>query len=305
MKIELSDAELMGLVAEQEAQEILTTSKNVIEEVVAYKNKGGLVGDQLPWQETINDIALGPGELSLWAGINSHGKTTVLNDVMRHMINRNRKVLIASMEMNYRQILCTLGQQAIGCDPSDSALKQYLSAIEGQIYVYDRQDRVPTHCIIGLVYYASALNIDHIVVDSLTMCGVSRDEYEAQAEFVNHLRAAAKKHHLHIHLVCHMRKGESEKRKPNKFDIRGAGEISDLADKVFIVWRNKARELMLRNHEIYGSSINQDLLRQHPVQLRTEKNRQDGVEGVYGLSFDTRSKRYETPQKNLIAFANS
>ena len=48
----------------------------------------------------------------------------------------------------------------------------------------------------------------------------------------------------HIHLVAHVRKpsGHGEDYVPNKFDVRGAGELVDLCDNCFLLWKDKKRE---------------------------------------------------------------
>ena len=42
---------------------------------------------------------------------------------------------------------------------------------------------------------------------------------------------------LIIHVVHHVRKLDSEKSQPDKFDVVGSGDITNLADNVFIVNR--------------------------------------------------------------------
>ena len=290
IKISLSDQELMGFIGKQESQEVLPFDA-LVSEVQSHMRDGGLKGDSLPWSKTTYDVALGSGELSLWAGVNGHGKTVLLSYVMQKLMDKGRKVLIASMEMKPRETLGILSTQAAGCPPSSEFIKHYLESHKDLGYVYDRLGRVPQECIVGLCYYAKELGINHLVVDSLTMCGIGRENYDAQAEFVNELRAAAKINDLHVHLVCHMRKGEDEKKPVGKFDIRGAGEISDLADKVFIVWRNKEKELQQQAAD-QGLQHNADILKQWGVKLKLVKNRQDGTEAQYGFNFDPRSKRY-------------
>jgi twinkle protein len=45
-----------------------------------------------------------------------------------------------------------------------------------------------------------------------------------------------------VHLVMHSRKKEDEFAPPGKFDAKGTGTITDLADNVMTVWRNKKKE---------------------------------------------------------------
>lgn len=296
IKIDLSDEELLAFIGNQESQEIYPF-QSMGDRLIASLDRGSLVGDKLPWSKTHGTVALGPGELSLWAGINGHGKSQILNQVMTWLACTST-VFIASMEMPAGETLKTMVTQAAGCKPSRSFALDWLRSTPG--YIYDCIDKVPLERIMGLAYYAGAeLGTDHFVIDSLTMCGVGRDDYEAQAEFVNHLRCAAKRHQMHIHLVCHMRKGENESSKVGKFDIRGAGEIADMADKVFIVQRNKDREVAKRRQEDKHplSEKQADLLANgFDTVLRLEKNRQDGTERNWGFYFHKDSLQFVTQE---------
>jgi hypothetical protein len=80
--------------------------------------------------------------------------------------------------------------------------------------------------------------MDHLVVDSLMKCGIGVDDLTGQKDFVDALSTIARDTGLHIHLVCHMRKGENEKTPPDKFSVKGAGEIADMPDNIVIVWKN-------------------------------------------------------------------
>jgi len=284
-KIDLTDAELLKFIGRQESQEI--GSFDVYEErlIEHLAHGSGLVGDKLPWAKTHNDVRLGRGQLSLWSGINGHGKTLMVSQIMTSLMGKGRRVLVASMEMKPEETLKWMCTQAAGCTPGKDFIKDWLHRSRDNGFLYDCLDKVPQERILGLVHYAgSQLEIDHLVIDSLTMCGVGREDYSAQAEFVNQLRFAAKTYGLHIHLVCHMRKGSDESEQVGKFSIRGAGEISDLADKVFVVFRNKQREQNLTYKE-NGMSYDEKYIAQPDVWLKLVKNRQDGTEQNYGLYF--------------------
>jgi twinkle protein len=110
--------------------------------------------------------------------------------------------------------------------------------------------------MIGVVHLAAQKYcIKHEFIDSLVKCGIDQDDYPAQKRFVDSLCWAAKANNIHIHLIHHIRKGDTEKNKPGKFDVKGAGEITDLVDNVFIVYRNKRKEERVRNNEDVGDDI--------------------------------------------------
>ena len=84
-----------------------------------------------------------------------------------------------------------------------------------------------------------------------------------------------------------------------KFDIRGAGEISDLADKVFVVFRNKQREqhLAYQNNNL---AYDDKFLEQPDVWLKLVKNRQDGTELNFGLYFHKESMQFTNLENKVM-----
>ena len=294
-KIDITDKELLGFIGKQESQEIGTFDSYGDRLLKQLEGGSGLVGDKLPWSKTHSAVRLGQGQLSIWSGINGHGKTLLLSNVFTYLMARGRRCLVASMEMKPEETLQWMCSQAAGCSPSRDFALGWLDRMKEVGHIYDCLDKVPQERVLGLVHYAGQeLDINHLAIDSLTMCGVGREDYTAQGEFVNQLRAAAKMYNMHIHLVCHMRKGADENEQVGKFSIRGAGEISDLADKVFVVFRNKAREkaIAIRDDPNNNYPFDEKFLIQPDVFLKLVKNRQDGTELDFGLYFHKESMQF-------------
>ena len=91
-----------------------------------------------------------------------------------------------------------------------------------------------------------------------------------------------------------MRKQDNENASSGKFDIRGAGGISDLAHNVFIISRNKLREQVKRLRDA-GEALNEKelkILEQRDVYLSVEKNRNGSVENKHGLYFHAPSMQF-------------
>ena len=210
-------------------------------------------GDPLPWNKTRHLFRLRPQELTIWAGINNHGKSNALGQVMLWQMLDTR-VLIASMEMPPAQTLFRMTRQASKQpEPSVQYLKAWSLWTDDRLWIYDQQGSVDLESIVGMCWYASQkLRCNHIVIDSLMKCGIAPDDYGGQKDFVDELCQAAKHGECHIHLVHHMRKGRKESDKPDKFDVRGASEVSDLADNIVIVHRNLEKEHKQQN----GDEVN-------------------------------------------------
>ncbi len=242
-------------------------------------------GPALPWIKTHDTIRFQPGELSIWAGINGHGKSLLLGQVILWWL-KSQTALIASLEMKPVETLYRMARQMNGGMFGHQYLDEFMSGLDGRLWIYDQLDSVQSDRILGLIHYAaSELQVDHIVIDSLTKCGLSRDDYAVQARFVDRIQWAAKRHNVHVHLVCHMRKGNDESSRPGKFDIRGAAEISDLADNVLVIYRVKAKEEAQKKRQagqLLTRSEEMELTKPDTI-LRVDKNRANGEEESFGL----------------------
>ena len=208
------------------------------------------VGDRMPWTKTYELFRFRPGEVTLWAGINGHGKSEILGQVVCWFPYETKSV-IASLEMPVSATGARMCRQTImSGDPTAEYVSMWADATDN-IWVYDEQQTVQTRRMIALVGYAGGvLKADHIVIDSLVKCGMkSHDNLDMQKDFVDALCQMAKAYGIHVHLVHHMRKSGSEHEIPDKFSIKGAGEITDLVDNVIICHRNKSKERMIEEGE--------------------------------------------------------
>jgi twinkle protein len=192
------------------------------------------------FEKADDKFELRKGEVTLWAGINKHGKTTMLSQVMLNVMRAGQKVCLMSLEMPPAASLEKMTKQAGGIDkPSIPFIHAFHKWTHDLLWVYNHVGKLPTKRVMAVATYVrKVLGIDHMVVDSLMKCGMGADDYNAQKDFVDGLCAIARDTGLHIHLVAHMRKGENERSAPGKFDVKGAGEITDLVDNILIVWKN-------------------------------------------------------------------
>lgn len=232
------------------------------------------------WQKTAGLIKFRPGEVSVWAGINGHGKSMFLSQVELDLCYQAERVMVASFEMKPVKQMHRMSRQAFaGREPSIQFLKAFHAWTDGRLWMYDHVGAVEWRKLIAVMRYSvKQFGITQIIVDSLMKCVPGEDNYNAQKDFVNELCAFAVAHNVHVHLVHHVRKGESEHKAPGKFDIKGAGAITDMVDNVFIVWRNKKAE-----QEKNGDPT---------CIVSCEKQRNGEFEGKFGFWFDVDSQQY-------------
>lgn len=235
---------------------------------------------RLPWSKTHSVVQLRPGELSIWAGYNGSGKSLLLGQVVLSLLDQGEKVCIASFEMRPEVTLERMAFQACGSiDPSLQFTKAFMKWADRDLLFYDQQGVVKSERILPLLrYLKEELNVTHVVIDSLMKCGIAVDDYNRQKSFIEELTRHAMDSGQHVHLVCHTRKGESEFTRHDRSDIKGASEITDQADNVFILWRNKRKEHSVQDGD-HGAEDEPDAV------LTVSKQRHGRWEGQIKLWF--------------------
>lgn len=293
----ITDAEFESYASEQEFRGKAASISTFREGIKEQLRDGDIChGDSMPWSKTHNILGLRPGEVSIWAGINGHGKSQMLGQVLAWLA-REKKVLIASMEMTPEATGARIVRQITGSsNPTEMYIDRVINFLEDKMVIYDHVDTVSYDKIYRLIKYsAEKLGVQHVMIDSLAMCGIATDDSNGQKDFVLELENIAKNYQIHIHLVHHMRKKESETTVPDKFDVKGAGELVDLVDNLFIVFRNKSKE----NDMESGKKIDGDDWGVVPdAYLICAKQRHFTWEGKISLWFDKVSMQYKGGNDN-------
>lgn len=282
----VQDRDFLDFVAKQESQYISRASEFTDIAVESFAQDQSMLGLRLPWPKTHDRFAMREGEVTLWAGINGHGKSQILGQVCALTLP-TAKWLIASLEMPVKATIHRMICQMSGMrEPPDDYIKSLMASTDGRLWIYDQLDTIPAERLIAMIHYAvTKLGIEHIILDSLVKCGLGVDDYNAQKIFVDKLCWAAKSNGIHIHLVHHVRKSEREGKVPDKFDIKGAGEITDLVDNVIIVHRNKDKEEKIREGKPYDKY-------EPDTALIIAKQRHAGIEDRFSLYFHPESQQF-------------
>lgn len=246
-------------------------------------------GDALPWSKTETKFRMREGEVTIWAGINGHGKSQVLGQVMCWLAHYT-KVMVASLEMKPEATLERMVRQATRTDqPTISIVDAWLNAVQDTMFLYSIVGTAKTDRLLAAIHYAATVKgIKHIMIDSLAMCGINTEDYNGQKKFMNELSACAKRYNIHIHLVHHVSKGASEFDVPDKFRVKGAGELVDLVDNLIIVHRNK------RNEQAENPNSEE-----HDCLLKIDKQRHGEWEGSFLLWFNPKSMQYTPDSRNI------
>lgn len=241
----------------------------------------------------IGRIGFRPGELTVWSGISSHGKSAILGMMMLMASLEGQNVAIASMEMRPEQTLGRLLRQLWAArKPIQSERHAGLHWMSGKIWIYDLLGVVSPTKLLELMKYSRCRHgVEHFVIDSLMKCAIAGDDYNAQGKFLNEVVCFAKETNSHVHLVAHSRKGSDENKVSGKMDIKGSSDIFNQADNVLIVWRNKDKEMRVNTDKETYSQTEPD------AKIFCDKQRESGWEGVIDLIFRSDSLQFAYKKK--------
>lgn len=296
-------------------QKVKSASMYVQELIDRIKNPVKQRRALMPWRKTHGILQFRPGELTVWGGANGQGKSLVTGQVANGFCAQSERVCIASFEMKPVTTLARMAQQWSCFNPDDPAFagspeaaeslidvySQFRDWTDGKLWLYDQQGTVTASQVIAVARYChKELGITHFFIDSLMKCVSGEDDYNGQKSFVDELTSIARDTGMHIHLVHHIKKPASEESKPTKYDYKGSGAITDQADNVITVWRNKAKEKAIQE--------GRDNKKTEPdAQLICDKQRNGDWEGAINLWFDRNSRQYLAnpgDEPDMRSFAN-
>jgi len=275
-------------------QELKPASSFIAEVHRIFEGAVDIAGDCLPWERTHDKFRMRPGEMTVWQGINGHGKSLVLSHIMSELICQPVKVCVASMEMR-PVVLLRRAYQQIGAEgnPAYDYIDKINEYCMGNLHIVDIHGTAKADKLLELFQYAVLrFGCKHFIVDSLAKCGMAEDDYNGQKAFVEKLSDFAGQHLVHVHLVAHARKREDENHAPNKMDVKGTGAITDMVDNVISVWRNKPKEECVQKLEHVQKPIPSEVADKPDCILNIQKQRNYDWEGKIMLWFDKVTHQY-------------
>lgn len=255
------------------------------------------VGFATPWSKC-QTLRFRPGELTIVAGVNGHGKSEGVGHITLDAIAQGLRACVASMEFKPERWLQRLVRQASGVgNPINEYIHQTMKWLGISLWVFDVATTAKRERMLEVFHYArQRYGINLFVIDNLSKLDIDLDDYNGQRAFVDTLTDFAKEHDVHIILVCHMRKTESDEKPGGKFDVLGGGSITNLADTVLVWWRNRKKEERLKRSDLDEAEI--DRIQSEPDALcLCEKQRNGEDEPRIALWFDKSSHQF-LQQKN-------
>ena len=241
---------------ETEAMQKVKPASVFVEEMLDWMYQPNRVAQcYLPWDKARDSFQFRPGEVTLWAGINGHGKSLITGQASLSLMGQGQRVCVASFEMKPRKTLERMARQWSGQEPArlheqpeviegyKDVCRQFGGWTDSRLWLYDQQGTVDPETIVSVTRYcAKELGIQHMFIDSLMKCVKGEDDYNGQKYLIDEFCSIAKDHDTHIHIIHHIKKLPSEDQTPGKFDAKGSGAITDQVDNMLIHWRNKRKE---------------------------------------------------------------
>ena len=252
------------------------------------------------------------GEVSVWTGINSSGKSTLLGQELLIALDQGFRICAYSGELSDRLFRYWTDRQAAGSQyinitiakdgrtiyrVQPEVVKHIRNWYEGRFFLYDSQEIVSQEKLLEVWEYAyQRYECRIFMVDNLMALGLGssteKDFLRKQAEFVGISKKFASRYNVHIHIVAHPRKvGKGQD--IDKMDVAGMADITNWADNVFKVKRFSKKEL--------ANIFTMDQYKDQPITsaIEVQKGRFEGKqEEITMLGFDEVSKRFYPADSN-------
>ena len=242
-----------------------------------YGDKLSEMGFAPPFPQLNNTLRFLPDELIIVAGANATGKSQFCGHLMLEAVRSGFEVCIASMEFRPERYLARMVRQVTGiAEPTKEYLRHAMRWMQESMWVFDLTGTAKSDRMIEVFRYARRrYGITVFLIDNLAKCGFAEDDYNGQKQFIDRLTDFAKDTQSIVFLVHHMRKGGTD-----KDGVKGTGAITDMADTVLTVWRNREKEAELRAAESERREPDQKIASQPDGSIRCEKQRNGEDEPV-------------------------
>jgi twinkle protein len=262
------------------------------DEIIAYKNDFNKLNGTTCSCKRLTEIIKGwrQDELSVWTGQNGSGKSTFLSQEIIHLLRQGKRCCIGSFETPPKKYLWWFTKQATKKkDISDFDVDFTMNEFAEKLFIIDITGEIKKEKLFEIIEFGyRKYGIQVFVIDSLMKIDLTPDDrkiYWEQKNLVNKLAAFVKEYKIHVHLVAHPRKAKSDDYESNKTDVSGTGDITNIADNVFLVYRYS--EDQINSRKSAGKTTYNNF-------LEVKKNREHGTLGKIGFYFNKDFKTFET-----------
>ena len=257
-----------------------------------YPVDGVVPGDETPWT---HPFRFRPSEVTVWQGYSGDGKTVCMGHTAVNFALQGKKTCVASFEMKPRKTFKNMMRQLIGgTSPTREHFDRALNWMDQWFFVFNRVGGATiAETLAFFEYVAKKYGVQHFFIDSMMRIDdVNEEQAETAKSLMNWLQSFAKRFDVHVHLVAHSKKPDSKhdatKYPPMKHSVSGSKAITDNADNVLCVWRNRVKSEGMDAARNSGDTEKlAELQTDHDARFLIQKCREDGSqEGSKYLFFD-------------------
>ena len=197
-------------------------------------------------------LAFRAGEVTLWGGVNGHGKSLILGQTAMQLAEAGDRVGIISLEMlpkwttgRMERSKLAYRRGSLSREQAEEIAAKFVDRLKGKISLLGVKGPLTVKHVIGAAIVAAQAGFNHVVIDNLMNCVTAEagdQGMNEQKQFVRHCCIVAQMYNVHIHLVHHVRKGENEDAQIDKFSFRGSSAIVDQVDNAILIQRVRAKE---------------------------------------------------------------
>ena len=209
-------------------------------------------GFLLPWNSAAGVFTFEWGATTIISGQAGHGKSEIVGQIVIDAAQQKVRSCVASLEFKPDKWLARVVRQ-MTCNPfaSEDQVRAAMHWLEPSLWAFEVNGRgagtAKVDKLLDVFAYARArYGVRLFVIDNLSKCGIPEDDYSAQKQAISDITEFAVEHDVHIIVVAHQRKTDDEFSRSGKQGIKGSSAYGDLADNVWIIWRNRKKEFELK-----------------------------------------------------------
>lgn len=255
-----------------------------------YPGSKKTLGFLLPWPSLADDFMFEYGATTIMAGFTGHGKSELTGQIILDAMRQDVKVAVASLEFQTPKWMQRLVRQAAASErPAIPHIDKAMEWIGERLWAFDLYGAAKADRILEVFTYAHRrYGVRLFVIDNWSKLGIDDDDLAEQKRVISEITEFSVIHNVHTIVINHLRKTDDDYAVGNKLAVKGSGSITDLADNIGMIWRNRPKETKLHGPEwtAMEPEKQQEILRKPDTVLRFEKVRNGDHEPYIGLFFD-------------------
>lgn len=255
-----------------------------------------VLGFYMPWIAVKDTFMFEWGATTIFAGYAGHGKSETVGQVIADAIRQGHKACVASLEFKSDKWMQRLVRQLTGNEqPSAAWIEKAMNWLGESLWAFDVYGGTKADRILEVFEYSYRRYGTRVfVIDNWSKLNIAEDDLTEQSRVISIITEFSVAHSIHLIVVNHLKKDEDDFHTGNKLRVKGSGSIVNLADNLWMVFRNRTKEDIFKDPaklaKYEADPAEMERLRTRPDTILTcEKYRNGEEEPRIGLYFDRKS----------------